>query len=567
MRLSSSLHCNPSRKGPIIWTLKIGAGTTLNYKNLRIALPPIVTITLALSTLTISAIAAASSVITVTGSAGSFGTLGATTPTDVNAPQSVSVSTSSPASWGFGAGESAWFTTLTNEHELAIANLPQSGNPLEPTADHMAVSMWNPAATPPFVNFVIPTSTGMTTALQKGSTLVGGADVEDVQDIPARFARPERIAFTSAAPYWNWDPLVVGEYPTLGFLKRTTKGWQYDQATSKTAEQIAASTRNTALADSACPVSGSIRDCKGFTEIALLPVSNDLVVTQYFPNSGLTSGGIVVLSPTGALLARYQYPQVSAPGNSTQLSIAPREVKSDPTGTRGNERFVVIFDTYSPTKAPLPFAAQEFVFNSRTKQITPGTIAFRSDQTGNYAFSTSLYDSSGNLWLAQHVSGALNAGPLLRYTRAELNTCAPGTNWTQNYGQTCAPHDNIAESKNLGDSTSLDEDTATHDILNTTLAGYLQVIAPSGSTYQQKLVINLGLGVLVNRFKLLIGPHKGTVDATNRLYYIPIQEMQNDVSNNSSACGYGHTPATPPCPPPLLNQWLYTVDLFQLLGS
>jgi hypothetical protein len=534
----------------------------LNSAYPRIASSSSVAIALALGM--IFTAAAAAPVITVTGSSGSFGNLGATTPTDANTTQSVSLSTSSPASWGFGAGQSAWFTTLTGEHEVAIGNLPQSGSPL-PTADHMAVSIWNPAATTPFANFVIPTSTGMTATLKPG-TLVGGADIEDVQDIPSKFGRPERIAFTSAIPYWNWDTSVVGEYPTLGFLKRTAKGWTYDRYKSKTAEQIAASTTNTALADSACPASGSMRDCKGFTEIALLPVSNDLVVTQYFHNAGLTSGGIAVLSPTGTLLARYQYPQVFAPGGSTSLTIAPREVKSDPTGTRGNERFVVIFDTYTSSGGPSPFAAQEFVFNSRNKQITPTTTAFRSDQTGSNAFSTSLYDSSGNLWLAQHVSGALTAAPLVRYTRTELAVCAPGASWTQNYGQTCAPHDSIVQSAKLGDSVSLDEDTTTHDILNTTLAGYLQAIEPSGSTYQQKLVVNLGLGVLVNRFQLLIGPHKGTVDPTNRLYYIPIQQLQSDAATGTQ-CGYGHTPATPPCTPLVLNQWLYTVDLLQLLGA
>jgi hypothetical protein len=524
---------------------------------------------------------ASGGVVAYAGRAGSFGTLGATTPVDAATTTSVSVGTGAPAGWGFRPGQAAWFTTLAGNGDLVVADQPQTDDPSRPTADHMAVSTYRPPASgdpsgATLGHQVIPTTTGATTAFEPGKP-VGGADVEDVQLVPASGSRPERIAFTSAVPYSGWDASTTGEYPALGFLRRSGSTWSFDGyagagGVSRTAGQLAASTSDTALADATCPVVFLLRDCGGLNEISLLPRSGNLVLTQYYGPPGGNSGGIVVVSPEGALLAHYAYPTVYDNGGSTALEVRPREVKADPTSPAGQDRFVVIFDTFDPTRPAndreVPFAAQEFSYTSASG-IVPTTYAFRADHATDVGFESALYDSAGNLWLAQRHRASLSAAPLARYTRTELTTnCSPQWGWWNFYGNTCTPHDTLSAASGLGYSMSLDEDPVTHDILNTTLSGYLQSIRRTGTspyTFSQRLVVNLGINNLRDRSTYLVSPRKATVDGTARRYYVPVQLLQNPATTGSS-CGWWMNPPAP-CAPPVLDQWLVTVDLHALLGT
>src|SRR5262249_5386282 len=203
-----------------------------------------------------------------------------------------------------------------------------------------------------------------------------------------------------AVPYSGWDASATGsgEYPAIGFLRRSGSTWSFDGyagagGVSRTAGQLAASTSDTSLADATCPVVFLLRDCGGLDEIARLPQSGNLVITQYYGAPGSNSGGIVVVSPEGALLAHYAYPTVYETGGSTALQGRPREIKADPTSPSGQDRFVVIFDTFDPSRpandTESPFAAQEFSYTP-SGGIVPTTYAFRADHSTDVGFESAL---------------------------------------------------------------------------------------------------------------------------------------------------------------------------------
>ena len=150
---------------------------------------------------------------------------------------------------------------------------------------------------------------------------------------------PEGAALAELRTRLQFSPRSI---PNMKRLEQYSK-----MLTADTADSIRASSP---LGRSACPVgsdpqSQPVAECQGLTEVAQLPGSGDLVVTQYFdqPSSGHASGGLLILDPTGNILAHYTYPNLPGP-NGTSLSVHPREVEADPTRHAGDERFAVVFD-------------------------------------------------------------------------------------------------------------------------------------------------------------------------------------------------------------------------------
>jgi hypothetical protein len=500
--------------------------------------------------------------VTLFGSAGSFGQLQAAS----RVPTGQTLATNPVPGWGFQPGQSAYFAAVGPDGSVFVANEPQTDNQLAPTAVGMTTAIFDPAART-FRNVAIPTSANGTTATDPGTNppdVVGGADVSDLQ--PMTVNGVTRIAFLSDVPYHGWN-VNDGFYPTFGYFKKSGGTWAFDPASAKTAQDIQRS--GSAGLSGACRTlrnssAQSFTDCRGTAEMAVLPRSQNLVITQYFedPARHQASGGLMVIDPSGRLLAWYAYPNISRPDGAT-LSVHPREVETDPTSLPGDERFAVVFDVFSATGQIQPFTLQEFSF--RAGQVTPVSAPILSgDNSGASAvgFETVHYDYEGNLWAAQARNGTLTGGSLALYRKingARRTTTACGTrpDWSQTqWSLRCPPDQEFARAASLGVARSLTEDPNTHAILLATLSGDVLAIVSTGEagSYAVKPVIDLGLDQLVDRSRYWVGPRKGAVDGNSRSLWLPIQQLQSP-----TIC------PTYPCLPKALDQWLARVDLTQAL--
>ncbi|MDQ8047360.1 MAG: hypothetical protein REI11_22325, partial [Patulibacter sp.] len=542
----------------------------------RFARDGLVAIILVLPFLLVPALACAAPALRVYGAAGTFGGLTGATAS----PTGQSLAAQPIAGWGFLPGQSAYFPAIGAGGTVLIANEPQTDNQLLPTARQMVVSTFDPA-TQRFRNVVVPTSTGRTDLggpWPNASSTVGGGDVSDLE--PVQIDGQPRIAFTSAMPFWGWNAASGGEYPTVGFLSRSSTGvWAPDTKHVLTASTIAARSGSTgACTTKNAPSTGTFGDCHMPAELAQLPASGDLVMTQYaFDDAARPSGRISVLDTRGRVQASYAYPAITLP-NGTTLAVHPREVDADPLGSTGDERFVVVFDAETGGGAlgdpPTAGAIQEFRFDASARRIVPTSAPVLSgdrDRSSGQAlgFETAQYGSDGSLWVAQSRTGTLQAGPLAIYHRVagsasvlgDRPACAASPSWRgQAWGRACAPDERIDAATPLGIGRSLNEDAGTGAMVLTTMSGYVLPVAPAGSAgattaHVAATPVNLGLDQLADRSTVAIGPRKAAEDPASRTLWVPIQQLATT-----------RTCAAWPCTPRALDQWLYGVDLAQVLG-
>jgi hypothetical protein len=488
---------------------------------------------------------------------GRFGALGSRASLPTGQP----LQTRAVPGWGFRPGQSAYFTALGADGSVIIANEPQTDNQILSTATDMVLSTFNPT-TQTFRNLSVPTSSGAAAAAnpQPGPTSgLGGADISDVQAVTS--GGSTRVAFIAAVPYHGWDVQRLGTFPTFGYLTQQAGGWAVDTPSSRTADDIRRSAP--AAAQWVCPTNNAylqpVTQCLGFAEIAVLPRSHNFVVTLYFENDAQhSSGGLAVLSPDGRLLSAYRYPEVVLP-DGRHLGIHPREVDADPTSAPGDERFVVIFDTFDDRGSTLPFALQEFRVRSNAS-ISPVSSAVLPRTGGDIGFETAAYDGLGNLWVAETRQHTLAGGPIGVYRgtaghrRLNAPACAATSGWVARWGTACAPDVEMSATDGRGIVRSLVEDPVTHSLLVATMSGYLVVIKPSGPGWTARPPVNLGLDQLVDRTHRWIGPRKGVVDPARRALWLPVEQLASPW-----VC------AAFPCAPQALDQWLYRFDLTTLL--
>ncbi|MBL7497927.1 hypothetical protein I6A84_13150 [Frankia sp. CNm7] len=500
---------------------------------------------------------------TLYGRAGTFGNLGTTLPSGQ------SLQTAAVSGWGFNAGQSEFFSTLAANGEVVLGTNSQTDNQAYPTADHMSIGVFNPSART-FRNIVVPTSTGATSATNPFYP-IGGASVETL--LPVTVGGQPRVAFISLVAYHGWNITEKGEYPSLGYLDAVSGSLQYNAGLSRTAGQIHAAG---GLGAAACPRRANlfgqqVADCRGLSEMGVLPLSQKFIVTQYFPDTanGEHSGRLVVLGTDGTVAASYTYPNIPD-GNGGYIQVSPREVVVDPTSSGSLEYFTVVFDT-STGGAQSSFPLQEFAYNRSTNQIIPVSRPVLSGQTNAsgqpYRFETATYDAQGNLWATQAVTNSLAGGPIVVYvknagSRKLQNTCAAGANWNgAGWGTTCAPDRTAADTSNYGQTRSFTQDPVSRTMFAATLSGYLlrvkQTGSGSGLTLTTLPTVNLGLDQLIDRNTYPIGIRKGVVDAQNRALYVPVVQVQNPASCPT-------WPGSTPCAPQPLDQWLYRFDLSAL---
>ncbi len=379
---------------------------------------------------------------------------------------------------------------------------------------------------------------------------------------------------SQASPTTAGDVSTYGEYPSLGYLDATNGTLGYDQKISKSATQInALGGLSAAASPLATNIFGqAVGSCRGLAELGVLPISQKLVVTQYVQDvfhGNQQSGRIIVMNTNGSVAASYTYPNIPNPAGG-YYTVNPREIDVDPTSTGALEYFSVIFDTIA-AGAPSTSPIQEFSYNRSTNKITPVSLPFLTGQSPAgvqpYRVETAKYDAFGNLWATQAVTGSLSAGPIVVYAngsghRSLETTCAAPAGWSgQNWARSCAPDRTVAGTDVYGQTRSLTEDPTTHMMFAATLSGYLLRVKQTGTA--TKLVvtamppINMGLDQLVDRSTHLVGVRKGVVDPVNRALWIPVVQVANPADCPT-------WPATTPCAPKPLDQWIYRFDLSAL---
>lgn len=500
------------------------------------------------------------------GKGGTFGTL--ESARHVSTGQSIR--TQAVTGWEMTPGQSVFYGVAAGG-ELFFGGFTQNGNALNPSANHMALSVFKPHASS-FRNLVIPTSNGSISAVNPYFPDVGGADVADTQAVTVNGLR--KLAFISTAPYHRWDEQKYGLYPSLGFLQRDGSGnWSYDAASSKTAQQL--QDLNGAAGRDAFPTEDDpyaltqTATNKGMVELALLPKSGNLVINRYF---GESNGGFVVLDAGGHLKAKYELPDIpDSAGGSWYAS--PKFVETDPTSALGDERFFIQYDAYYTGPDGTKTAhhpVQEFSFNANepdyTRAIRPVSAALATDNEGNN-FGYANYDSKGNLWIGSNVPGnAWNGGDMTVFRRDpetgkrsyETGRCAapadfPASGWRIS----CPPEIRVAGRASDGWLQAIMEDTKpgtakTGTIYGVTVKGRVIPVRPAyrsglltGGNPQK--IIDLDVYALRDTQPgYTVNARKAYIDPASRWLWMPVS-TDNATTNQ------------------VLNkvqpQWAYRVDL------
>ena len=446
--------------------------------------------------------------------------------------------------WGFLPGQAAYFVVVDERGRVVIANAPQTDNQTRPTAVTMAVSIFDPTVNR-FNNLVIPTSTGASSAVAIDGSGVGGADVSDLQLIDGQFG--QEIVLASVAPYNGWDASRSGVYPTLGVLDERSGSW-VPGAVFTGAQLRASSDSGSHLCNRDLPaVPTPVADCWGLNEIGLLPASQLLVGTQYFsePADSEANGGIAVLSAQGTVVSTFGYPSVSVGGR--RLKVHLRELDVDPTGSVGDERFIVVFDVELAKGVSSPFVAQEFRFDAVSSRISAVSFPFvtgGSREGVALGVETAAFDHQGNLWIAESLSNSLLGGRIAVYNRGSSldSRCAvsprkPSDRW----GTACAPDRVFDTTFDLGLVRSLTEDVVRNRMIAVTMNGSVVVVS-STQSYEAG---DLRLDRLVDRNLFWVGPRKGAISPDGSTLWVPIQQLQSPAACSETTC-----------PPVVLDQWL-----------
>jgi hypothetical protein len=490
--------------------------------------------------------------VRVFGAAGSFAGLStATHLSDGTAIETVAVN-----NWRFGPGQSAFICVLARDGSVLIGTTPFTDNPLQPTAADMELGVLQPDATD-FQLIVVPSTTGHEVLPGIGTAGVGGGDVASLVQLPGSGGPSHgQVLFVSTAPYHGWPLHPYGELPSLGCLNLAKGGWSYDAAGSLTASDLA---KRSSASDSQkfFPVqSGGPRSSRGMTDIVLLPRSGHAIVAQYFGAETGQSGALLAIDPTTRrVLGGWQIPPVRVFGNP--VVCHPRQLSVDPTSADGDERFVVVFDTFDSNGGTVAFPLQEFSYRRGTGTIEPVSTAVRAAQDGT-RMELAQFLPDGTLVVARTKSNGLSAATLVAYRKLNGKRAladrppkyvdAVDTVW----GETCPPDVVVAGTDRGGLVRSLSVDAATGNVLIAGLDGTLQTVATRArkgkDAWTVSATLDLGLKLLRTPQRYAIGLRQGTVDDRRRLLWLPCNQLT-----------LGQLPW--PVPPVALDQWVYAIPL------
>jgi hypothetical protein len=483
------------------------------------------------------------------GRPGSFGSLGRVSRVSTGQ----TVGTVPIPSWGFGAGQSAYMSAVTGNGTVVMATTPYTDNQLQPTAANMEVVYLQPSQRR-FSRVVVPTTRGDRAVAAPGSPF-GGGDIGDVQVVGS--GKNEQVMFCSAVPYHGWDLSRFGQLPSLASL-RTNSAGQLGLQTYKTANALAAASPRVALATESYSNSFGqpVTNSRGLCEMALLPRSGHVVVSQYFGDSQTQQGALMVIDQSGRVMASWQYPAATYDG--WNVKALAREVETDPSSSYGDERFTLICDTFDPKNRVIPFPIQEFSYDARRGTIRPTSTAVRASADGS-RMESAKYAPDGTLFVARTRSDGLRADRVAVYRKGALAARAPaGASWnTSHWNVVAQPDQFVNGTDTTGLARSMAMDPKTGSVLIAGLSGQLQALHGNPGSVRVLATVDLGLELLADRNTHAIGVRKASVDVTRRTLWIPIPQT----SNNAANAAYPHAPI------PQLDQWLCRVDLSRIVGS
>ncbi len=509
------------------------------------------------------------------GEADTFGNLALTTPSGQ------SVITKAIDGWQFHPGQSSYFATATSDRTVLIANTPPTSNQIYTEAEDTVITTFLRSSST-VKHLQVPTEKNLSYATAQNSGAPAGSDIGDVEAF-TNVSGLERVAFTTTVPYHGQSD-AVGEFPSFGVLKKLNGTWVIDF--KKSATEL--SNSNATLGSQVCPITNGRPFCLGLNEIAALPQSKHLAITQYFPAAGRNSGQIVVLDGGGNIQALYIYPEITDPADaSKKLTVLPREIIADPTSAINDERFVVIFDTLTQAGTMQLFPMQEFSYNAATKTIIPiSAPVLSSDGSSN---ANMLFDKDGNLWVGRgkglngtglgiYPMGSDGKRRLARdcaYVSADMSSYRSTQNGITQWGSICVPEYYIAQSETITASWGLMEDKGATPqanngtILQLSMSGYLLPIKYSGSGATMNFsignTVDLGLmgmlpdpdGASGNQY--FLGLRKGAVtkvgSTTRRQAWVPLSTLQCIPDS-----GCINTPLE------YLPQWLVAIDMDTLFS-
>ncbi|HEY3142851.1 MAG TPA: family 43 glycosylhydrolase [Acidimicrobiales bacterium] len=167
--------------------------------------------------------------------------------------------------------------------------------------------------------------------------------------------------------------------------------------------------------------------CGSPNEMASLPRSHDIIVAQYARNfsdpTGTIAGGLMALRVTPVADGRYDVkvrgweplPVITAPSDPNIILLpTAKSIAVDPTGTDGDERFVVDMDVFTLNRNSGDLVLNrsdyfgavattvEFSYDAASGEIRPTSAPLLSQDLVNHQSLGAVggaYDSDGNLWV------------------------------------------------------------------------------------------------------------------------------------------------------------------------
>jgi hypothetical protein len=506
--------------------------------------------------------------VAVHGRPGSFGSLGETLPSGQ------SLALRPVPGWGFPAGVQAGATAVAGDGTVFVAGADQLGGTGTATSRASVIGAYGSGT---FTTIRLATTAGRE-ELADGDGRPLAPPVADLAPIAGGAA----VAFTVGHSYQGHDPAAHGAWPVLGILSKVDGAWRVvDQWSggrlrasappeSERAGEPGAGAR--ALNERACPELARATghsDCRGFGELVSLPSSGDLVVAQA---DGLVA--IRVARPdaggrfTAAITGHYRYPAIQDPQTGDDVDLVLRDLHADPTGERGDERFVVGLRDRGDEEGVRPLVIQEFRYDAAAGTIVPVSApTIPGDQASEdgpfFGYSAAVYDRAGNLWAARHQW--LAGGKLAIYRNAEggrklggpdcpydpaapissyLTTVGDRTVW----GRGCRPDYDLFQAKDLPVIVGMMVEPAGDGIVGLTLNGALLPVRASyqdGIGFQIGNVVDAALRLLPRAGGDVLQQHPGAFDANGHLWLAAAH-------------------ARPTEPATVVDQWLYEVDVHDL---
>jgi hypothetical protein len=461
--------------------------------------------------------------VTVHGRAGSFGAMAGETVT----PSGQDVARVEVPGWRFPPGVQAYRTALAADGTLLIAGFSHTADLSTPTADRTVVGAYQPA-------------TGAFRTIGIGPVGPGAPSVTGLLPVEGG------VAFTTRSA----DSATPGAWPGFGVLSKVAGRWRV------------------------APTAGTV-DHGDLYDLARLPDSGDILVARYGRDG--SNGSILALALTGpdrqgrftvAVTGEYPYPAL----DGERVSV--RDIEVDPTSRDG--RFAVGLDVYRGRGQFPHMVVQEFRYEAGSGAIRPISAPIvpgdrNPEDDAFYAYGPFLYDHLGNLW-ASRMDG-FQGGSLAVYSarggrgRLERGECRHRPGWAPDryrtsangksvWGLTCRPDYDIVQADDVLTIEDLAQDPRTKAVLALSFGGTVLPIRADrvgADRAGADLVFRTGTAVDLGR-KLLptvvgnVDDHRlGPVDAEGRMWMAAMH-------------------ARPGQPGVLLDQWLYSVDVADLLA-